>query len=154
MMSDVSGNHESTTYLDFLKSLENKVLIYGIKSPDLDLYDFGFGDDYIKGKFDDTCKHCTHILHPTCRFLVICQETKKWFDEYTEPKSFEQAVNTVLGARVKQAKLGKSNDLILDFDNFRVILFTFDDNEESWRLFLTDKSMPHLVVSNSWIEFQ
>ncbi|MBQ5782728.1 MAG: hypothetical protein IIV99_05005, partial [Oscillospiraceae bacterium] len=41
----------------------------------------------------------------------------------------------------------------LDFGDYWVVFVTCEDGNESWRLFAPNKEIPHMVVSDSKIEF-
>ena len=61
-----------------LSQLVNQPLHYGIKSPDCDLYDIGFGKmvDYV-GLNNEIRKVCNYTLHITCRFKIIEKKKSK-----------------------------------------------------------------------------
>lgn len=143
-------------YLLFLHQLIGKMFVYGIKSPDCDLYDFGFGDVDSVNKSTNPVETCDLFLHFTCRFIVIYKGTnnRKCYDEFVTQEEFEKEIKPFLGMVIKNVKFSKQNDLIIDFDRVRIILVTFSDKEESWRLFSKKIDNLHLVVSNSWMEFQ
>ncbi len=141
----------------FLETLVNQVLRYGLKSPDMDLYDFGFGDSSgIKKEYRKIREICTHFLHVTCRFKVIWRNGDKRIDifyEDTPCEEFHQAVKQLIGMRVKRVALSDKNDLWLDFGDCWVVFATFENGEESWRLFSSNREIHHLVASDSWVDF-
>ncbi len=58
--------------LEILRTLVDLPLCYGLKSPDMDLYDFGFGNIVnVMDSYWGRTEVCTRTLHVTCRFKVI-----------------------------------------------------------------------------------
>ena len=143
--------------LEFLRTLVNLSLCYGLKSPDTDLYDFGFGNMVnIMNPYGGGKEVCTHILHVICRFKVIWKNGERRVDkyyEYTPCEKFHSEVQRLLGMKVRRVALSDKNDLWLDFGDYWVVFATFENGEESWRFFTSDIDGPHLVVSDSWLHF-
>lgn len=139
----------------FLQSLVNQSLCYGLKSSDMDLYDFGFANLVDSDSWNNEL--CTHFLHILCRFKVIFkankQPTKKYYED-TPGEEFFFDIQRLLGLKVRRVALSDKNDLWLDLGDYWVVFATFENDEESWRFFTADTNSPHLVVSNSWLEFQ
>ena len=132
--------------LDFLQTLVGLPLLYGIKSPDMDLYDFGFGEKV----------NCTYALHVVCRFKVIHTKGDYRVDRYFEDtpcEQFHMAISSLIGMKVNRVALSDKNDLWLDFGDYKVVFATFENEEESWRFFTTNTNDPHLVASNSHLTF-
>lgn len=140
--------------LEYLTRLEGQILRYGIKSPDTELYDFGFGN-----AIDDSgavVDGCTHYLHVLCRFKVIWNNGEKRTDIYDEDTSshiFKAEVKHLIGRKVRRIALSDKNDLWLDFGDFHMVFATFENGEESWRFFSRDRTLPHLIASDVWLEF-
>lgn len=143
--------------LEFLRTLVDLPLCYGLKSPDTDLYDFGFGNMVnVMNPFGGGKEACTHILHVTCRFKVIWKNGERRVDKYYEDTScekFHSEVKRLIGLKVRRVALSDKNDLWLDFGDYWVVFATFENGEESWRFFTSDIDVPHLVASDSWIHF-
>jgi len=143
--------------ISFIQTLVNLSLRYGIKSPDVDLYDFGFGKIVeVAGLCGEKKESCTHILHVTCRFKVIWKNGESRVDKYYEDTSsekFHSEVQRLLGLKVRRVALSDKNDLWLDFGDYWVAFATFENGEESWRLFTSNREAPHLVASNYWLDF-
>lgn len=137
--------------IEFLNSIVNQRLCYGIKSPDLDLYDFGFSNGVsVPNLQEEIIKSCTCFIHATCRFKVVWRSTERRVDKYCEDtpcEIFHSEITRLVGLRVKRVELRDKNDLLLDFGDCWVVFVTFEDEKESWRFFSSDKRMPHLVVS-------
>lgn len=140
--------------IEFLNVLVSQPLCYGIKSPDMDLYDFGFGNVVsttgLKGKV------CAYTLHVTCRFKVIWRNVERRVDVYNEDtpcKRFHSEVSRLVGLKVRRIALSDKNDLWLDFGDCWIVFATFEDGEESWRFFTYNKNEPHLVASDSQLCF-
>lgn len=144
--------------LEFLQMLVNQPLSYGIKSPDMDLYDFGFGrlievtDRHNRGK-----KVAAYTLHATCRFKVIWRNGERRVDKYDEDtpcEQFHSEIKRLIGLNVKRVALSEKNDLWFDFGDYWMVFATFENGEESWRFFtFLDSDTPHLVASDSWLDF-
>lgn len=149
-------NNQRHKQIDFLTLLADQPLRYGIKSPDMDLYDFGFGDDVEVMGCRGQRTVCRYILHAVCRFKVIWQDGSRRVDRYYEDTSnvlFREAVQKLLGNRVKRVALSEKNDLWMDFGDFWMVFATFENNKESWRFFRMDQDAPHLIAADSWMEF-
>lgn len=144
--------------VSFLQTLVNQPLCYGLKSPDMDLYDFGFGEQTeIINWNGEKRKCCAHILHVTCRFKVIWKNEKNQIDNYYEDtpcEKFHADIQTLIGLSVKRISLSDKNDLWLDFGNYWVVFATFENGEESWRYFIMGAKSQHLIASDSWLCFQ
>lgn len=143
--------------LEFLRTLVDQPLCYGLKSPDTDLYDFGFGNmvnatsPYRGGKEVGTL-----ILHVTCRFKVIWKNGECRVDKYHEDtpcEKFHSEVMRLVGLKVRRVALSDKNDLWLDLGDYWIVFATFENGEESWRFFTSGIDAPHLVASDSWLHF-
>ena len=144
--------------VEFLQSLIGKPLLYAKKSPDTQLYDFGFGeliqhtDKY--GNRRIVGKYALHIL---CRFKVIYKNSNHPIQKYYEDtphEKFQTDVQQLIGRSIVRIALSDKNDLWLDFDEYWIVFATFENCEESWRFFSLNKKSPHLVASNIGLEFQ
>ena len=143
--------------VDFLQSLTGQPLLYALKSPDTDLYDFGFGKLVeVVNRHGIQKKIGTHILHATCRFKVIWKNGEQRVDKFYEDTScekFHSEVKRLVGLKVRRIAVSEKNDLWLDFSDYWVVFATFENGEESWRFFTFDMEAPHLVASDSWLQF-
>lgn len=143
--------------LEFLRVLVDQPLCYGIKSPDTDLYDFGFGNmDNSMTPYGGGKKVGTLSLHVTCRFKVIWKIGECRVDKYYEDtpcEQFHSEVKRLVGLKVRRVALSDKNDLWLDFGDYWIVFATFESGEESWRFFTSDVDVPHLVASDSWLHF-
>ena len=131
--------------LEYLNHLVCKPLCYGLKSPDSDLYDFGFGDP-----------SAVYILHIICRFKVIWkngEQRVRIYHENTPCEQFHAEIKPLLGLPVKRVALSDKNDLWLDFGDCWVVFATFENEEESWRFFSADSALPHLIAADSRMYF-
>ena len=143
--------------VDFLYSLIGKPLNYAIKSPDTELYDFGFGE--LVEVVNRCGKHKrigTQILHVICRFKVIWKKGEHRVNRYYEDTSsdeFHTEIQHLFGLKVKRVALSDKNDLWLDLGDCWVVFATFENGEESWRFFTSDVDIPHLIASDSWLYF-
>lgn len=143
--------------LKYLQTLVDKPLCYGIKSPDMELYGFGFGEWVsVPGKNNQMHRKCTHIIHVLCNFEVIWRNGRKQVDKYyddTPHEKFHLEIQKLLGLTVKRVGLGEFNDLWLDLGDFWIVFTTDDGGEESWRFFMSDSGAPHLVASDTWLDY-
>lgn len=142
--------------LEYLQKLINQPLIYGYKSSDLDLYDIGFGEFVEIVDSRGKRSICSLVLHPTCNFKVIWKNGKREthiFYGNTSHEEFQSEIEHLVGLTVKRVALSDKNDLWLDLQECWIVFATFEDGEESWRFFDAHKETPHLVASDSWLEF-
>ena len=140
----------------FLQSLINQSLRYGLKSPDTDLYDFGFGELTTLDHKGMIKERCMYSIHATCRFKIIWRNGEGRIDEYYEDtpcEKFHFEVQKLVGLKVKKIALSEKNDLWLDLGDCWIVFATFENGEESWRCLTMDTQKPHLVASNAWVEF-
>ncbi len=144
-----------TKALKYLNVLVDTTLCYGIKSPNLDLFDFGFGElkefQDSRGKIRKTS---SYVLHAMCPFKLMLQDgTKriKLFDAEVSCEKFNEFYKGWQDFSVKKVGLSDKNDLYLDFGDFWLVFITAENNIESWRFFETNNLNSHLVVASSWI---
>ena len=147
----------SGSAISFLQTLNNQQLCYGMKSPDTDLYDFGFGEfvEFVS-RDRNTRELCTSVLHVTCRFKVIWRNKKRRilrFYEDTSHIKFHSEIQHLIGLRIQRVALSSKNDLWLDLGDCWIVFATFENGEESWRLFTLKEESPHLIASNSALVF-
>ena len=139
----------------FLATVEGKKLLYGKKSPDMDLYDFGFGEyvEYANAIGKITMKP-KYVLHPSCRFKVFWREKKIFdeFDEHTTSKDFELYIEKLIGSTVQRAVILRENELIIDFGCCYLRFYCHKNGIESWRYFIIKGT--HLVASDRWLELE
>ena len=141
----------------FLEELVSQPLCYGFKSPDTELYDFGFGtvvevDSWRGGKKT----MCAQTIHALCRFRIIQKigvTRSEWYYEDTPQHKFNQDIAPLIGLCVKRIALSEKNDLWLDLGDYWIVFVTYETEDESWRFFISNIEQPHLVASNSWIRF-
>lgn len=142
----------------FLQTLIDQPLCYGLKSPDTELYDFGLGDtenavNPYRGEGGGTL-----TLHIMCRFKVIWKNSdgERRVDRYYEDtpcEKFHSDVKHFIGMKVKKVALSDKNDLWLDLGDCWIVFVTFENGEESWRFFISGTDTPHLAASDSWLCF-
>ena len=142
--------------IEFLHSLIGLPLHYAIKSPDTELYDFGFGRLVeTVGLSGKQKKIGTHTIHALCRFKVISRTGGKTATNYyedTPSEKFQSEINYLIGLTVKRVALSDKNDLWLDFGDYWIVFATFENGEESWRFLTLDRNAPHLVASDCWLD--
>lgn len=144
--------------LNYLNNLIGQPLRYGIKSPDTELYDFGFGD--IIESYDIFGRKrsvCNYALHTICDFDVISKHGQRKVDSFdgnSDDQVFSVEIKTLIGLKVEKISLDEKNNLTLDFGNYEIVFYTLDDDEESWRILEPGVDKLHLVAANSWIRFE
>ena len=141
--------------LEYLQNLVDQSLRYGIKSPNMDLYDFGFNNAIDVSNLHEN-KKSTYVLHIMCRFKVIWKKGAHRVDRYYEDtpcEKFHSEIKKLIGMKVLRVALSDKNDLWLDFGDCWVVFITFENGEESWRFFTSSIDDPHLVSSDSWLYF-
>ena len=150
------NNYTTERAVSFLQTLINQPLHYGSKSPDTDLFEFGFGNLVeIVSLNGEKRKCCAYILHVICRFKVIGKkkhQTKRYYED-TSSEEFFSDIQHLIGLKVKRVTLSDKNDLWLDLGDYWVVFATFENSEESWRYFTFGPKRQHLVASNSWLDF-
>ncbi len=143
--------------VSFLQTLVDQPLCYGIKSPDTELYDFGFGPlTEVTDRKGKKREICTYILHALCQFKVIWRNGECRVDKYYEDtpcEIFHSEFQRFIGLKVKRVALSDKNDLWLDFGDYWMVFATFENGEESWRFFTAEIDSPHLVAADSWLDF-
>ena len=141
----------------FLHTLIGQPLLYAIKSPDTELYDFGFGELVeVVSRRGIRKRIGTHTLHALCRFKVIWRICEHRVDKYYEDtpcEKFHSEINRLIGLKVRRVELSDKNDLWLDFGDYWVVFATFENGAESWRVFTSNINIPHLVASDSRLYF-
>lgn len=145
-----------TKATELLQALIGQPLCYGLKSSDMNFYDFGFGELIEEtDSYGVKRKTSNYILHVTCRFKVIWKtgtcHTDKYYED-TPSEKFDSDFKDLIGLCVKRVVLSEKNDLWLDFEDCWVVFATFEDGEESWRLFFSDMSKPHIVATDLKID--
>lgn len=143
--------------IGFIQTLIDCPLLYAIKSPDTELYDFGFGElvDTLnrQGKRK---KIGTHMIHALCRFKVIWKNGSRRVDRYFEDTPYEvffSDAKRFVGLKVLQVALSDKNDLWLDLGDYWIVFATYENGEESWRLLTSNRDIPHMVASDAWLRF-
>lgn len=141
----------------YIQELVGLPLCYGIKSPDLDLYDFGFGEYSEKhSQIGQPRKVPTCAIHAVCEFDVICRKEKRivHYDADICNKRFHAEIHGLIGLKVKRVALNANNILWIDFGEYWIVFQTFQNDEESWRFLYPYSEKPHLVAANSWIDIR
>ncbi len=142
--------------MEYLNTLVGQPLRYGAKSPDTELYDFGFGDEIeVDSPHWGRITVCPLVLHALCRFRVISRDAERRVDTYyedTPSEQFHQHIKHLLGFTVKRVGVSDKHDLWLDLGDYWMVFATYENGEESWRFFHyhSDK---HLVASDLWMDF-
>lgn len=143
--------------IEFLHKLTGRPLLYALKSPDTELYDFGFGELIeVTNRRGQRKKVGTLTLHVLCRFELIWRNDERRVDIYYEDTpcdKFHSEVQHLLGQKVWRVALSDKNDLWLDFGDYWAVFATYENGKESWRFFIPNTDFPHLVASNSWLDF-
>ena len=144
--------YKSRSNCDF-QQLISQPLRYGIKSPDCELYDIGFGEwvNYTDHS-SKTREVCNYTIHITCRFKIIKkkgdQSTRCYFED-TPSSIFQSDIQNLIGLQVKRVTLSDKNDLWIDLDDYWIVIATFEDDLESWCFLTYDTANLYLSVSYS-----
>ena len=140
---------------EFLRPLVGQPLRYALKSPDTELYDFGFGKPVEVTRLGIRRRIGTYSIHALCRFKVLWENSERGAEEYCEntpSEEFSMNIRHLIGREIMKLGLSEKNDLWLDMGDCRIVWTTVENGEESWRFLAADTNVPHLVVSNSWME--
>ena len=171
----IAEGESQEKYLSFIQRLVGQPIEYVYKHPQwCDLFEFGFGkwvanenhdalSDFAFGKWlnnhlevHEDGKRTEYVIHTVCPIKVVWRKRNKRIeviDEQTDSAILSNVAKHLTGQTIKRVGLSDKNDLWLDLDEVWIIIVTEEDDEESWRLFTADVKKPHLVASNSWIEF-
>lgn len=143
-------NPNDSAVTQYLHSLVGKRLSYCIKSPDTELYDFGFLDD------NDEANALNELtLHALCCFKIIIHQPNCkscLFESGTSLEKVKRRVSPLIGLAVKRVALSDKNDLWIDLGDYWLVFITYENSKESWRLFNSNSDEPHLVVADDWID--
>lgn len=139
-----------------LNNLVGQPLRYGIKSPDMDLYDLGFGDDVKYVCWDgEPNEACTYAIHLTSEIHVDWKNGNVVEYCYDTPcEEFDADIRQMIDLRVRRVALSDKNDLWLDLGRCYMIIVTHENGEESWRFFLPGSGELHLVASDLWLRME
>jgi len=133
-----------------LRYLIGQPLRYGLKSPDMDLYDLGFGGDVefecIDGSIHTACKYTIHFTGGI--ILYWPNGHKKEYDGESSHTEFAQTITRLTELRVRRIALSDKNDLWLDLGKCRMVIVTVEDGDESWRFFTPGSNAPHLIATD------
>ena len=139
-----------------LRKLVGCPLCYGLKSPNMDLYDFGFGEckeviDWRGGKK----LLSTYVIHAVCGIKILRHHQNSGSVIYTgdsDSELFHNDIQKLLGLTVNRIALSEKNDLWLDLGEYWLILITYEDEKESWRYFAYDIPSIDVIASSRTIE--
>jgi len=125
-----------------------------------DLYRFGFGDIILKEREGETIVSSEYSLHVLCSFEIGRKKKRKEdkriidvYDSETSREKFQEEIRQWYGLKVKDVRINKENDLLLNLGECVIFFSTYLDGEESWRFF-KDSAKEHLVATNEKIEFE
>ena len=131
-----------------LKKLIGTQLKYGIKSPDLDLFQLGF---------ERTASNCIQnnsrdgsvkfAIHFTTALYVYWQD-KSAIEFYSEDdcaNEYHTTIQKLIGSEVRDVALSEKNDFWISFDSCNIVIVTSDDIHESWRFFQARASSKHII---------
>ncbi len=125
----------------FLSQLVGMVVIRAEKSPDMNLFDFGFeGNEALK-------EHYPYILHALCAIQVDTEdEHSEIYYGDTSTEAFATVCAQLIGQKVENVHVIDGNDLMIWLERTAVRFLVADDGYESWRFF--GKRTRHLVASD------
>lgn len=141
------------TLQEFVSELEGWSFVYGIKSPDMGLYDFGFVKAEDAKSYDGNVDSCRYILHAMCRFKIIWRNGTSKVEKYYEDTPadvFREKVKRILGLPIHRSSLSEKNDLWLDLGECRIVFATYEEQEaDSWVLFVRGLKGPFLAATDT-----
>ena len=131
-----------------LDVLIGQPLQWAIKSPDVELFDLGFGRE---GK-----DLPPYVVHAICTLKVIFQQGRdvRLYQGDASYARFQEEMNPLMGQTVRRVALSDKHDLWLDLGDCWMVFITFEDGEESWRFFQPHQSQRHLVATDKELELQ
>lgn len=131
-----------------LDTMVKQPLRWAIKSPDVELFDLGFGGE------GETMP--PYVIHAICPVKVVSHQNRQVhvFQGNADPGKFRKDMEGLLGLQVLRTSLSDKHDLWLDLGDYWVIFVTFEDGEESWRFFQPHQQEPHLVATDKTLELQ
>lgn len=141
---------------DFLQVLEGQPLRYGLKSPDMDLYDIGFGDEIEriggKGRLIKVSKYTVHCL---CRITIYWENgNKSEYDGESYYIDFYNEIQKMTGLCIQKVELQDNNNLWIDLGQCKMLFTTVRKRYESWRLFTPGSPKEHLVAGYHWLHYE
>lgn len=143
--------------LVILNKLIGQPFLYGIQSPDVVLFDLGFGDYMsVKKMMGSECEVASYTLHAVCGIKIIHTKVSLQTEEFigNSPQEFNSSIQQLIGNTILRIALSSKNDLWLDLDDYWLVLVTNEDNQESWRCFTPSSTQNHLVASDTWIHLE
>ncbi len=149
-MGNLSMDNTSIDMMVHIKKLIGTQLQYGIKSVDSDLYQLGFGEIVAQEVWNGSLLEINkYAIHFTSALLVYWKDgnTNEFYAD-TSPKEFDFAILQMIGCQVSRIALSDKNDLWIDLGICSIVIVTYDDAEESWRLFQPRTNNPHLIASS------
>lgn len=140
---------------DLLCTIIGQPLLFGIKSPDMLFFDFGFGD-IVPAHFDAGAKWIgRYSLHADCRVKIIEIITgREWlFSSNDSNEFFQNSLINLINHRVKKFFIEERNNLRIEIGDYWIVCETWDGDEESWRYFehYTDKAHCIGTSENLWL---
>lgn len=143
--------------LVILNKLIGQPFLYGIQSPDVVLFDLGFGDYMsVKKMMGSECEVASYTLHAICGIKIIHPKVSRQTEEFigNSSQEFNSSIQKLIGNTVMRIALSSKNDLWLDLGDYWLVLVTNEDKEESWRYFTPNSTQNHMVVSDAWIRLE
>ena len=131
-----------------LETMLGQPLQWAIKSPDLELFDVGFG-----GEGKDLPPF---VIHAICPVKVVSHATRqvRVYQGNADAEGFRRDLEGLYGLSLRRVALSEKHDLWLDLGEYWLIFVTFEDGEESWRFFRPHQPQPHLVATDRDLELQ
>lgn len=109
-----------------LDTMVKRPLRWAIKSPDVELFDLGFGGE------GETLP--PYVIHAICTVKVVPHKKRlvQLYQGTADSGKFREEMEELLGLPVLRTSLSDKHDLWLDLGDYWVIFVTFEDGEESW----------------------
>ena len=93
---------------EFLRPLVGQPLRYALKSPDTELYDFGFGKPVEVTRLGIRRRIGTYSIHALCRFKILWENSERGAEEYCEntpSEDFSIKISHLIGREIMELGL-------------------------------------------------
>ena len=142
--------------LEYLTELNNQLLQYGFKSPDMDLYDLEFGKEVV---YTDALG-CLHIanqyaIHHTCTTRITWENgSVSEFSGLSDHKIFFDTFQSLVGTPIHSVILTKENVIELHVGKNKLEIIPCSQSGEQWRFFMPGSSEKYLVLCDGLLQLE
>ena len=139
-----------------LQSIIGCAFRFGIKSPDMDLYQIGFGEDVVFiNYFGNRQEASKYAIHFTCGLHLDWSDGKQIeYDSQSDAKTFHREIESLIGLPVKTAEVLANNNVFIDLGLCKLEIVVREDGDESWRFFQPGQNSDHIVCCGKEISAQ